>query len=135
MGTQVENLKDFTSWEKMWLRTFTHPWQPTVRVVVQNNPYYGDLISAFQIGEERNDTSVPYKMEGLKGYCKFLEMDSLLGIRPFKKGSITYEFLWVPLDLPVEMVITRKHGNYTKEYWTSFYEFSQAIETIGYEEF
>jgi hypothetical protein len=98
MGNKSENLKNFKSWEKQNLDVFTKEGEPTIRMVTEWNHYYGELIVAFQFGEELSNTGVKCKYTG--SLLLLQEPDSRCGERAFENGSITCEFLYKPLGLP-----------------------------------
>ena len=120
MGSKSDNLKNFESWEKQKLEVFTKDDQPTIRMVTEYNCHYGDLVVAFQIGEEQSDTGVKCRYTGKPLLLQ--EQNCLCGERAFENGSITYEFLLKPLGIPF------KPGNLR----TSFYEIMEALEAKGY---
>ena len=95
-SSKPENLKHFESWEKQCLKKFRTP-LGIVYVVVEWNQHYGDLITAFQIGDQRGDTGVENRYTG--DPVKFMMNEGRLGVRSFEKNSLGYEFLLKPLGL------------------------------------
>ena len=120
MGSKSENLKYFETWEGQKLEVFTKDGEPTIRMVTEYNPHYGDLVVAFQIGEKQSDTGVKCRYTGKPLLLQ--EQNCLCGEREFENGSITYEFLYKPLGLPFK----------SKASSTSFYEIMEALEAKGY---
>ena len=120
MGNKSGNLKYFTTWEKQNLEQFTKEGEPTVRMITEYNHYYGDIVVAFQIGEEQSNTGV--KCRYYDSFLLFQEQDNLIGERAFENGSITYEFLYKPLGL---------HSPDNK-FYTGFDYVTKALEEIGY---
>jgi len=130
--SKADNLVDFNPWEKMGLEMFTKKGCDTVRMVTEFNSYYGELVTAFQIGEEQHDTGVDNKY--IPGHTIILqESNSLCGVREFEKKSITYEFLWKPLGLDPSLVKRRPYLGGSEAFWTHFYSISNALRKIGYE--
>ena len=131
MGTKADNLASFEPWEKMQLEVFVKDGCDTVRMVTEYNQHYGDLVTAFQIGEDSHDTGVQDKY--IPEHVIILqESSSLCGVREFEDGSITYEFLWKPLGLDISMVYRRPYHDEGKAYWTQFYHLKKAMQKAGY---
>lgn len=122
MGSKSENLKDFEPWGKQHLEVFTKDGSPSLRMVTEYNEYHGELVVAFQIGEELSNTGV--KCRYTDQLLPLQEEDSLCGERAFEDGSITYEFLLKPLG------ISFKPGNGNLR--TSFYWIMDALIEKGY---
>lgn len=120
MGSKSGNLKHFTTWEKQSLEQFTKEGEPTIRMITEYNQHYGDIVVAFQIGEEQSNTGV--KCRFYDSFLLFQEQDSRIGERAFENGSITYEFLYKPLGLPSP----------NNKFYTDFYYVEKAMEAIGY---
>jgi hypothetical protein len=92
------NLKDFRPWEKQDLVTFCLEGK-AIYLVTEFNPVWGELITAFQIGDKPQRTTVAWEdRPGWLLECQ--EQNNLLGERPFQENSLTYEFLYKPLGLP-----------------------------------
>lgn len=116
------------SWEK---GTYYHARRGKELIILATNynSSYGDLIVAFQIGENRfTDVKNKYLNETL---IKFNESSSLCGEREFENGSITYEYLYKPLGLSVENVPATGFEGWNKIY-TSFFSVQKQMQDMGW---
>ena len=118
--SNVDNLKYFRSWEKQQLVVFEKEDQ-RVYLVVEYNQFYGELITAFQIGDKSHDTGVESRYTGNTLLCQ--ESGSLCGVREFEKGSIIYEFLCKPLGIEVNQRII-----------SQFFPFKTKLEEKGWKQ-
>jgi len=129
----LQNLKNFVSWEKMRLAVFETKDRIPVYTVHQWGGYlWGDLISAFQIGDTPYVCPVASKYPGMVLECQ--ESNSLLGVRPFENDSLTYEFLWKPLGLlfqvaPPDLPTNGKDG--WQKLWSSLDSFERHLTAAG----
>ena len=121
-----DTLKDFPSWEKQRMHEFqTH--LGIVRVVVEYNSAYGDLITAFEInGTCTSPVRCKYTGKLLNFHCS----GSLCGERSFEKGSIIYEFLLKPLGIDIE-----GYPAICKDGWdvlySHYYTFKERLEKFS----
>ena len=131
MDQHVKNIRQYPSWEKAWLRVFEKG-SEHVYVILNENPFYGDLIVRFQIGETAAHTGVLYEtpVPGYQ-YVEFQENASLCGARAFERGSITYEFLWKPLGLDPDNPPVHKVAGWDPLF-TGFREFSERMAEKGW---
>lgn len=129
MKQGIRNLRDFQSWEKAWLRVFEKEGL-RVYVVCQYNPFYGDLVTSFQIGEDPEHTGVQDKFIP-EWVIEFTESSSLCGVREFERGSITYEFLWKPLGLDPDNPPVHKISGWDPLF-TGFYEIKGRMLANGW---
>jgi hypothetical protein len=110
-------LKHFQNWEKQQMHEYHTP-LGEVRVLVEYNQHYGYLITQFEIGgtivSSVRNKYIP------DSNLFFSESNSRIGDREFENGSMTYEFLLKPLEVPV------------KERFTDFYSFDEYAKSKGW---
>lgn len=98
-----------------------------ISVITDYNRFYGELISRFQI-DNKTETEVDCIYPEL-GKIQFEESSNLIGVRPFEKNSITYEYLLKPLGID-----TTNYPATGKDRWkilyTSFSEFRMAMNRM-----
>lgn len=92
-------LKGFASWEKQRLRVFKTK-LGIVRVVIEYNVHYGDLITQFEVNENRL-TTVRFKYPP-HDFLPCNTCNGLIGERPFEQDCLVYEFLLKPLGISLD---------------------------------
>ncbi len=91
-----------------------------VRVIVEYNCFYGDIITQFEIN---NTIFTPVKNKYIPtDYLRLSESNSLCGEREFENNSITWEFLLKPLGFDIGLYTGEK-----KVLFTNFHLFQSKF--------
>lgn len=132
------DLARFEEWERQRLEHLTGPKGEEIYLVTEYNQHYGELITRFQIDKNRLTTVEDKHFPGRMLPCS--PSNGLGGVRLFERDSLTFEFLYKPLNLLVDPAIVpstgagtdpvTKLGGWDKMY-TDFYFFRKTLEEAG----